>query len=361
MAQNKLSTEVSEMEKQQLIHISEELRRSSAALQLENEMFERHLNRLNLASQLESENFGVDSQRGRERHSKARSSACDQLPLLTTEQKCEVAQQELEEIKADLEKGKANAARVLNDLQADLEEAQIRLADIKKMRSEFERDIAKATQEKTGVRLGAEKLTRYFEDRMRLRDALIEKLRLMNATLKVHKRKVWMQLRQNEEMGEALQRVDFQKLKIENTEYLELNNKRNQELLHFKLKAGKVMQMLSSAKRCLQDATLESESLNYDVGSRRHMLAKIQVEMVLAEEERSKAEVLNRKLRRRLEEYSVPDVLQYVEVTMAHRKLEQTVRNWERKTEIAQMALKAHTKGCNRAWTGPSLESVTTL
>uniref|UniRef100_A0A3B3T0U7 Cilia- and flagella-associated protein 263 n=1 Tax=Paramormyrops kingsleyae TaxID=1676925 RepID=A0A3B3T0U7_9TELE len=335
-------------------------RRSNAALQLENEMFEQHLNRLSLASQLESEHFGVDSQRGRERHSKARSSACDQLPLLTTEQKCEVAQQELEEIKADLEKGKANATRVLNDLQANLEEAQIRLVEIKKMRSEFERDIAKATQEKRGAKLGAEKLTRYFEDRMRLKDALIEKLRLMNAALKVHKRKVWMQLRQKEEMGEALQKVDFQKLKIENTDYLELNNKRNQELLHFKLKAGKVMQMLSSAKRCLQDATLESESLNHDIASRRHMLAKIQVEMVLAEEERSKAEVLNRKLHRRLEEYNVPDVLQYVQVTMAHRKLEQTVHNWERKTDIAQMALKAHTKGCNRGWTGPSLDSVTT-
>lgn len=38
-------------------------RRSNADLQLENELFERHLNRLKLASQLELENFGVDSHR----------------------------------------------------------------------------------------------------------------------------------------------------------------------------------------------------------------------------------------------------------------------------------------------------------
>lgn len=37
------------------------------------------------------------------------------------------------------------------------------------MRSDFERDIAKASRERRGAKLGAENLIRYFEDRMRLK------------------------------------------------------------------------------------------------------------------------------------------------------------------------------------------------
>ena len=53
---------------------------------------------------------------------------------------------------------------------------------------------------------------------------------------------------QKEEMGEVLHEVDFNQLKIENQQYLEKIDERNQDLLRLKLMAGNTLQVLNSYK-----------------------------------------------------------------------------------------------------------------
>ena len=77
-----------------------------------------------------------------------------------------------------------------------MEEADIRLTELKKSSYEFERDILKGSLNSRTGRVVAEKVVRYFEDKQRSRDALIEKLRLKNSTLKVQKKKLHLQLKQ---------------------------------------------------------------------------------------------------------------------------------------------------------------------
>lgn len=79
-------------------------------------------------------------------------------------------------------------------------------------------------------------------------ETLVGKLRLKNSTLKVQKKKLHMQLKQKEEMGEVLNEVDFQQLKIENSQYLEKIEERNQDLLRLKLMATNTLQVLNSFK-----------------------------------------------------------------------------------------------------------------
>ena len=47
-------------------------------------------------------------------------------------------------------------------------------------------------------------------------------------------------------MGEVLHEVDFNQLKIENNQYLEKIDERNQELLRLKLMAANTLQILNS-------------------------------------------------------------------------------------------------------------------
>lgn len=56
-------------------------------------------------------------------------------------------------------------------------------------------------------------------------------------------------------------------------------------------------------------------------------------------QERVKAEILNKKLRRQLAEYKVPPVLNYVHEKMAVHDLENSLRIWERKVEIVEVGL----------------------
>ena len=77
---------------------------------------------------------------------------------------------------------------------------------------------------------------------------MVGKLRLKNSTLRVQKKKLHMQLKQKEEMGEVLNEVDFKQLKIENSQYLEKIEERNQDLLRLKLMATNTLQVLNTYK-----------------------------------------------------------------------------------------------------------------
>ncbi|XP_012688525.2 coiled-coil domain-containing protein 113 [Clupea harengus] len=336
-------------DKRQLVELIQNLRRSNEVLRAETDMFERYVGRLDPRELVLQS--GTDGDMGASRARKttrARTMTQEKLQQLTMEQKCDVAQREMDEMRDDLEKLNDTSERVMLNLKATLEEADVRLVEVKKASNEFDRDVAKILREKKGVMMGAEKVIRYFEDRMRAKDTLVEKLRLKNAALLVQKRKLRLQMFQKEEMGEALHEVDFQQLKIENSQYLERIDERNQDLLRLKLLAGNTLQILNSYKKKLQNMTCESKLLSSDIASRREMLVKIEEETEQAEEERVKAEVLNRKLRGQLADYRVPPVLQYITAKASHNQLEHIVRAWERKVEISEMALKTHSKAWNK-------------
>jgi len=200
-----------------------------------------------------------------------------------------------------------------------------------------------AVNKRTGL-VVAERLQRYIEDKVRAALTLVGKLRLKNSTLRVMKKKLEMQIKQKEEMGEVLHEVDFNQLKIENQQYLEKIDEKNQELLRLKLMAGNTLQVLNQYKKRLQTLTGESDSLKSEFKSREELLDKINSELTSVETDRGKAEETNRTLRREINDFRVPDVLEYVKETASLQEMNKVVKSWERKVEIAEMALHTHRK-----------------
>ncbi|XP_061449664.1 coiled-coil domain-containing protein 113 isoform X1 [Rhineura floridana] len=341
-----LQQDLSQFTLPQLLSLVEEASHDNAMLKLETAMFEKFFNRIEprdvvpekLGSSLDLGQ--VQYTRGR-RKSKTRITT-DRLVCLTVEQKCDLAQRELEETKEDIQRIKENSERILQNYMAVLEEADIRMTDIKKAMQDFDKDIIKTITKKKGSVIASDKVLRYMEDKIRSRDVLKEKIRLKNDSLKVQKKKMQLQLKQKEELGEALHEVDFQQLKIENAQFLEKIDERNQDLLQLKLTVGNTLQVLNFYKKKLQSATAMATHLVKDIAQRKESLEKIEREAILVEEERDMTEVLNKKLRRQLAEYKVPPVLNYVHEKMAVHELENTIKVWERKVEIAEMALQSY-------------------
>ncbi|XP_015276400.1 PREDICTED: coiled-coil domain-containing protein 113 [Gekko japonicus] len=145
-----------------------------------------------------------------------------------------------------------------------------------------------------------------------------------------------------EELGEALHEVDFQQLKIENAQFLEKIEERNQDLLQQKMTVGNALQILNCYKRKLQTTMAMATRLVRDITQRKESLEKIEREFIVVEQERNKAEILNKRLRKQLAYYKVPPVLDYVHEKIAVHELENTIKIWERKVEIAQMALQSY-------------------
>jgi hypothetical protein len=82
-----------------------------------------------------------------------------------------------------------------------------------------------------------------MEEKLRQKDTTIEKLRLKNSTIKAQITKMEQMLAHKEEMGEVLHLVDFDQLKIENQQYLEKIEERNNELLRLKLSTSRTVQV----------------------------------------------------------------------------------------------------------------------
>jgi len=209
----------------------------------------------------------------------------DRVIGLSCDQKCELVQKELEDMKDEIRHMRANAER---DLQ-------------------------------------------HHEDNMK------DKLRLKNVSLKVQRKKMLLQLRQKEEVGEALHEVDFQQLKIENAQFLETIEAKNQELIQLKLASGNTLQVLNTYKSKLHQAMEMSINLDKEILLRNELLEKIERETLQVEEDRAKAEAVNQKLRKQLAEFRAPQVMLYVREKVLNGDLEKTVKMWERKVEIAEV------------------------
>ncbi|XP_028814979.1 cilia- and flagella-associated protein 263 isoform X5 [Denticeps clupeoides] len=172
----------------------------------------------------------------------------------------------------------------------------------------------------------------------------VEKLLQKNASLCMQRKKLQLQLRQKEEVSEDLQEMDFQQLQIGNRYYLESIDCHNQELLYLKVQAGNSQQILNTYKKKLQDVTSESVQLSTDISARRKMLLKTDEMVQVEEQQQVEAEALNRNLRQRLADYSAPDVADYMSATDSRSQLEKAIRVWEHKVQTAEMVLKSNTK-----------------
>ncbi|XP_045662854.1 coiled-coil domain-containing protein 113 isoform X2 [Ursus americanus] len=285
----------------QLCGLVEELSYGNSALKAETEMFEKYYNKLEprdqrhpRLSEIKMSGAEFAQLRGR-RRSKSRVGT-DRVIGLSCDQKCELVQKELEDMKDEIRHMRANAERDLQHHEAIIEEAEIRWAEVQRAVHEFKKDILKTISKKKGSILATQKVMKYIEDMNRRRDNMKDKLRLKNVSLKVQRKKMLLQLRQSK----------------------------------------------------LRQAMEMSINLDKEILLRNELLEKIEKETLQVEEDRAKAEAVNRKLRKQLAEFRSPQVMVYVREKILNADLEKTIKTWERKVEIAEMSLKGYRKAWNK-------------
>ncbi|NWX03653.1 CC113 protein, partial [Caloenas nicobarica] len=320
-------------------------------LQMEVEMFEKWYRKMDpgdpsLRQLPEAQSAPAELSQTRGRHKSRLYSASDSVVSLTVEQKCELAERELADVKDEIQRMKDDTEQALKNLEAVIEEADVWCTDVKQAITDFEKDIFGTTSSKKGRVLDAEKLLRYMEEKNRQRDLLREKFHLKNYLLKGFKKKLQQQLRQKQQMGDTLREVHMQQLQVRSAQYQDKIEEKNEDLLQLKLTAAKTVQVLNSYKKKLQDAMATSTSLKKDISQRKVLLEKVEREAALVEEQRAEAESVNRQLQKQLLDYDVPSVMSYVQKKMSVTDLEKSIRTWQRKVAVAEMSLQSY----RRAW-----------
>nr|CDS28001.1 coiled coil domain containing protein 113 [Hymenolepis microstoma] len=213
----------------------------------------------------------------------------------------------------------------------------MQLKHTQKIERDYVKLIEKQTARAQNGNITAEKLSLFLEEVLKTQDTLVERLRLNNSTLRSRRKKMLTELKQMEEIGEVLHEVDFEQLKIENSQFLEIIDTKNQELVRLKLTAGRITQALNSRK--LAQISQESSKTLMEIKSREEQISKTNLEIEQVEKEKRKIEVLIEQLKKLAKEYKVPTVMDYVTTVQEMRLLKRSEKLQNRKFSLAKTNL----------------------
>mmetsp|Transcript_6187 Transcript_6187/g.9329 ORF Transcript_6187/g.9329 Transcript_6187/m.9329 type:complete len:342 (+) Transcript_6187:99-1124(+) len=318
----------------------------SRRIDLENKVanLKQEIDRINLENSVYQKYYekkkmemGIEEDDKRKPRNKRRNAP----PALTIDQKYDIAILVQEDLHTEMEKNKKNYEKMIDTLRAVLEETEIRISELKRDAYEFKRDVVVGAENSRTGKIMAERVTRYLEEKLKSKDSMVEKLRLKNATLKSQIHKVEKQLSQKEEIGDVLHYIDFHQLQIENKQYVAKIEERNEELLTVKLSTGKTLRVLNELKRQLNEKMAESEWLRTETTNKRALLNKLSQEVNKVNKEVSTDTRQNNRLRQQIDEASeMPNVEDYIMQKRSMYELQSTLKNWQKKIEILEMAAK---------------------
>jgi len=258
---------------------------------------------------------------------------------LTFDFKLDISSTVLDNTTKEMDESKKSSEKLLQTLKAVLEETDIRIAELRKDAYEFKRDIVVGAENFRTGKIMAEKVIRYMEEKLRQKDACIEKLKLKNASIKAQISKLEQQLKQKEEMGDVLHYIDFHQLQIENKQNVAKIEQRNQELLKIKMTTGKIVQVLNTKKHELIHFINEVEWLKGEIGMRKRQLEKIEEENRRVARGIERRRAFNTMKQTQQEEATdMPQISDYVQQKAYLYELEAEWKNWKRKVDIRKIS-----------------------
>ena len=261
--------------------------------------------------------------------------------VLTLDQKIDICNSVNDDLQLDIDSSVKNSEKMIDTLRAVLEETEIRIGELKRDAYEFKRDVVVGAENVQTGKIMAERVTRYFENKLKQVDNVIEKLRLKNSTLNNQLSKVEVQLTQKEEAGDVLHYIDFHQLQIENKQYVARIEERNDDLLAVKLQTGKTIQALNEYKKKLGEKMTEENWLKSEVLSKGNLLQKLDGdEIKVGKEVKNDGRQRNR-LRQLIEEAAeMPNIEDYISQKKEMYELDSMIANWKKKVEIVEMEAK---------------------
>merc|ERR1719159_506116 len=214
-----------------------------------------------------------------------------------TEHKYQLLLHNVHQVRLKLRLQQVKAARMSEDLKAQLEEKRNKAVECRDSFQEFKKQVARyAEYSRTGKKI-PEKIIAEVEDFELDKDAEVEEVRGANISLKNRLAKREQELRKKDELAENLHVIDFEQLKIENQTLNEKIEERHEELHKLRKKAVIMVQVITHMREKLQfiareNAKLKAElaRLDQELASQRDLVAK-------TKHERDDFRVENSKLR----------------------------------------------------------------
>jgi len=262
------------------------------------------------------------------------------MAKLKVDTKCDIAQREIDQIEKELGSCKTQAELVVSRMESEIENLKLGDADNLKGKGDFERDMKGSLSKQSG-KYQTEKFERHIVEKTRFKESFVKKLRLKTGALSVQSRKVSLQIKQKDDMGEVVTGVDFEQLKIENQQYLEKIDVKNTDLLSLKAKSSNTALKLGSKKQELNKIVELNTTTKKEIVAKEAMRERCIIESarVLVDIEEAKSALGD--IKQKVEDFRVPETKEYIQGKLKLEGIRHKAGIWLRKVEIAELKLRS--------------------
>lgn len=324
--------------------LEEELRRiqgENDLLKKENDLYQNSIDRAikknsNKIDLLDNDEESKETEK-KQKKGKKNQQQVQEVKVLTLAEKHDIASSELEELKNSITEGQKKSEELLEWLKAVLDEIDINIAEIKREAHEFKRDIVLGSENSRTGKIVAEKLMKYIEERIRLKDTIIQKNEENNEKLKRSIQKEKIKIQKKEQANDDLQFIDFHQLQIENKKLVRDIDDKNKQLLSLKVNSGTNTQNLTQIKDTLSREEKELKDLETQIEENTESI-KVNTKVILKVKNMTKK--INKKQKKykqqKYESDNLPTVSNYIDLKNNEAMLKKQVATLNRKIMIIQ-------------------------
>ncbi|XP_059062602.1 uncharacterized protein LOC131855361 [Achroia grisella] len=265
-------------------------------------------------------------------------------PRINVLERSELVSAEMEILISNLERARYKASKQHALLKAQLEEIGVRVNDIEKASGSFNAQVLIEGWDKIAQRIPAEIWIRFMTEWMKIADSQIGKLRLRTSTLNTQFSKLKGQIKIKAELSESLRAIDFDKLKIENNECIEIIEKKLQQLGELKKMTGDANLNLAIHKKAMMEQNTYLTNIMNSIKTKEKLTAELDKER---DRIQVQADILDQKLeevKKIRQAYEVPDIMDYVCVKSEVTDLKHGIKLLENRLHIQQIALSSLNK-----------------
>ncbi|XP_053982796.1 coiled-coil domain-containing protein 113-like [Hylaeus volcanicus] len=177
----------------------------------------------------------------------------------------------------------------------------------------------------------------FIKEWLRSANTIIERLRLKSATIKMQIKKAKQQLIQREELGEALHAVDFEQLNIQNKDYARMIEEKNRYVIEMKRIAGHYHLKLTQHKQKLSNLLLALNEVKKDITLKKEQIEELEAERANVEADVIRMDERLKNLLTFMNNHTVPDILDFVKLTVELKELQKTYKLLERRRNVEKI------------------------
>mmetsp|Transcript_22509 Transcript_22509/g.36183 ORF Transcript_22509/g.36183 Transcript_22509/m.36183 type:complete len:349 (+) Transcript_22509:123-1169(+) len=263
------------------------------------------------------------------------------IHTLSLENKIFIAAKEMKHRQKQMAEMENDFQKEAINFKAMIKETETRIVEIKMEAYEFKRVVLAKGADPTTKKFRADLVIKYYDDKIRAKDALVEKLENKNSQLTSQIQKLEKRLNNKDHSGEKLSSIDFHQLKIENGSFSEKIEAKNRALLKLKVSTAKVAHMLTEKRALLNKLLSDSVDLRKSIAAAENREVQLKEELKKTGAIITSTKKMCNKLKLAQTVASdMPQIQDYVAQKDEEFELRKKIRQWETKCQLVSTAAK---------------------